>query len=99
MSKRRENWSEADKSVVNRISDGLISTVMSLRVLPQIRYVSESDVCGEVARRVAKKMEDELMKKPSDYPRDERAILIITERKEDVVTPLLTPWTYSAMLH
>ena len=44
-------------------------------------------------------MEDELMKKPSDYPKDERAILIITERKEDVVTPLLTPWTYEAMLH
>jgi hypothetical protein len=30
---------------------------------------------------------------------DQRAILIITERKEDVVTPLLTPWTYLAMLH
>ena len=25
--------------------------------------------------------------------------MIITERKEDVVTPLLTPWTYEAMLH
>lgn len=44
-------------------------------------------------------MEDELMKKPSDYPKDERAVLIITERKEDVVTPLLIPWTYEAMLH
>jgi vacuolar protein sorting-associated protein 45 len=26
-------------------------------------------------------------------------LLIITERKEDVVTPLMTPWTYEAMLH
>ncbi len=25
--------------------------------------------------------------------------MIITERKQDVVTPLLTPWTYEAMLH
>jgi vacuolar protein sorting-associated protein 45 len=48
---------------------------------------------------VSKKLEDELMKKPSGYPRDERAILVITERKEDVVTPLITPWTYEAMLH
>jgi hypothetical protein len=55
--------------------------VMSLRVLPQIRFLSESDSCAEIAKRVAKKMEDELMKKPSDYPRDERAILVITERK------------------
>lgn len=39
------------------------------------------------------------MQKQSDYPHDERAILIITERKEDPVTPLLTPWTYQAMIH
>ena len=44
-------------------------------------------------------MERELMEKQSDYKLDEKAILIITERKEDVVTPLLTPWTYEAMLH
>jgi len=40
-----------------------------------------------------------MMEKQSDYPHDERAILIITERKEDPITPLLTPWTYEAMLH
>ena len=40
--KRRQNWNEGDKSVVNRISDGLISVAMSLRVLPQVRYLSES---------------------------------------------------------
>lgn len=40
-----------------------------------------------------------MMEKQSDYPHDERAILIITERKQDPVTPLLTPWTYEAMLH
>lgn len=38
--KRKENWSEGDKSVVNRISEGLISTVMSLRVLPQIKFLN-----------------------------------------------------------
>jgi hypothetical protein len=53
--KRRENWNEGDKSVVNRISDGLISVAMSLRVLPQVRYLSESESCSEVARKISKK--------------------------------------------
>ena len=53
--KRRENWNESDKSVVNRISDGLISVAMSLRVLPQVRYLSESESCSEVARKISKK--------------------------------------------
>jgi hypothetical protein len=43
---------------------------MSLRVLPQIKYVSDSGACEEIARNVSKKMEDELLKKPSDYPKD-----------------------------
>ena len=92
-------WHETEKALIGRISEGLLSTVMSLRALPTVKYLNDSDACGEIARRVSKKLEEELMKKPSDYPRNERAILIITERKEDVVTPLLTPWTYEAMLH
>lgn len=56
--KRRENWNEGDKSVVNRISDGLISVAMSLRVLPQVRYLSESESCSEVARKISKKFEE-----------------------------------------
>lgn len=38
--KRKDNWNESDKSVVNRISEGLISAVMSLRVLPQIKFLN-----------------------------------------------------------
>lgn len=67
---------------------------MSLRVLPQVSYLNGSAACARMAQIVSDKYEKELMEKQSDYPHDERAILIITERKEDPVTPLLTPWTY-----
>lgn len=40
-----------------------------------------------------------MTEKRSDYRVDDRAIVIITERKEDIVTPLLVPWTYQAMIH
>lgn len=43
---------------------------MSLRVLPQVKFLDQSDICAEIARKVSKKIEDEQMKKPSDYPRD-----------------------------
>lgn len=76
--KKREFWKESEKGLVNRISEGLISVAMSLRTLPQIKYIADSDACAEIAKQVSLKLEDELMKKPSDYPKDERAILIIT---------------------
>ncbi len=72
---------------------------MSLRVIPQIKYVCESDACANIAELVTRKIQEQLMKKPSDYPKDQKVILVITERKEDVITPLMTPWTYEAMLH
>ena len=81
------------------MSEGLTSLVMSLRLMPQIRYLNGSSSCARVAERLARKMEVELAEKQSDYRLDERAIVLVTERKEDVVTPLLTPWTYQAMLH
>lgn len=80
--------------MATRISDGLISNLMSLRLMPQIRYLNGSHACRHIAMNVKGKMESELNEKPSDYLMDEKAILIITERKEDIVTPLLTPWTY-----
>ena len=54
---------------------------MSLRVLPQVSYLNGSGACARIAQIVSDKYEKELMEKQSDYPHDERAILIITERK------------------
>ena len=60
---------------------GLISLTMSLRVLPQVNYLSGSAACTKIAQIVSDKFEKEMMEKQSDYPFDERAYLIITERK------------------
>jgi vacuolar protein sorting-associated protein 45 len=35
----------------------------------------------------------------NDFDTNSRCVLLITERKEDPVTPLLNQWNYQAMLH
>lgn len=72
---------------------------MSLRLMPEIRYLNGSSSCSMMAGKIAQKMQGQLRDKQSDYLLDQRAILLLTERKQDIVTPLLTPWTYLAMLH
>jgi len=44
--KPRERWGEMEKSIVNRSADGLISAVMSLRLLPQVKYLTDSNACA-----------------------------------------------------
>ena len=92
-------WGEEEKAIVERMYQGVLSIVMSLRVIPVIRYLSGSDACTSIAEKLSHKLEIELNEKKSDYKINENAILLITERKEDVVTPLLIPWTYQAMIH
>jgi vacuolar protein sorting-associated protein 45 len=97
--KPKEQWLEPQNQLMDRMYQGLLSVIMSLRVIPQVRYLTNSDACFTLAHRLSRKLEIEATEKRSDYRIDDRAILIIMERKEDVVTPLLIPWTYQAMIH
>jgi vacuolar protein sorting-associated protein 45 len=79
--KPKEHWSETQTQILDRMYCGLLSVVMSLRVIPQVRYLTSSDACFSLAHRLAKKLDIEINEKRSDYRIDDRAILIITERK------------------
>ena len=56
LAKRQELWDEKDRLIINRMSEGLISLVMSLRLMPQIRYLNGSASCANVAEKLARKM-------------------------------------------
>lgn len=60
---------------------GILSVIMSLRVIPAIRYLGNSETCNALAQKLAHKLELEFAEKKSDYRIDEDAILIITERR------------------
>ena len=56
LSKNPDLWSESDLAVSNRISEGLISNLMSLRLMPQIRFLNGSHACRQIAMKVKSKM-------------------------------------------
>lgn len=39
------------------MSEGLISVLMSLRLMPTVRYLNGSAICASVANKVSKKLE------------------------------------------
>lgn len=73
-----EDWSSNDRKVLNRISDGLISLVMSLRLIPQIRFLNNSEACLKIAETLTSRMENEMNSKQSDFFMDQKAIVLIT---------------------
>jgi vacuolar protein sorting-associated protein 45 len=87
-----------DHVLFNRIGDGLTAALLALKRRPVIRYAASSDACKQLAREVSLRMTQE--NALFDWRRPDTApLLLILDRKEDPVSPLLTQWTLQAMVH
>ncbi|KAL8668451.1 MAG: hypothetical protein Q9168_006921 [Polycauliona sp. 1 TL-2023] len=95
-------WSNSpdawDPSALQRCTEGLIALLLSLRKKPLIRYEKNSLMAKKLATEVRYQMtqEDQLFDfRKTDTP----PILLLLDRRDDPITPLLTQWTYQAMVH
>ncbi|CAL0327450.1 unnamed protein product [Lupinus luteus] len=83
----------------DRVVDGLAALFLALKRRPVIRYQRTSDVAKRIAQEAAKLMyqqESGLF----DFRRTEVSpLLLVIDRRDDPVTPLLNQWTYQAMVH
>ena len=48
----------ADKMLLERIEDGLVSVLFSIRKYPMIRYLKESRACRDLAEGVSYRMSE-----------------------------------------
>lgn len=88
------NWNPA---ALQRSVQGIISLLLSLKKFPAIRYQANSNLCKDLATRV-----EEIILKESSlfaFAQNSQPLLLILDRREDPITPLLNQWTYQAMVH
>lgn len=81
-----------------RTTEGIVATLLALKKKPLIRYEKNSLLCKKLATetRYSMTQEEQLF----DFRRmDTPPILLLVDRRDDPVTPLLTQWTYQAMVH
>ncbi|OAA54432.1 Glucose-inhibited division protein A [Cordyceps fumosorosea ARSEF 2679] len=83
---------------LQRCADGLVAVMLSLKKKPLIRYARSSSVAKKLASEVRYLMTQE--EQLFDFRKvDTPPILLVLDRREDPVTPLLTQWTYQAMVN
>ncbi|KAL4738709.1 Sec1-like protein [Aspergillus similis] len=83
---------------LQRSTEGVIATLLSLKKSPLIRYEKNSLLAKKLATEVRYQLtqEEQLFNfRMTDTP----PILLILDRRDDPITPLLTQWTYQAMVH
>ena len=84
--------------IYDRNVSGILSLLLSQKRQPTtVRYQTTS----ELARRVATDVVSCIDKEDGlfDFRRKESTLLLILDRRDDPITPLLTQWTYQAMVH
>ncbi len=83
---------------LQRCTEGVIALLLSLKKKPLIRYEKNSLMAKKLATEIRYQMtqEEQLFEfRKSDTP----PILLLLDRRDDPITPLLTQWTYQAMVH
>ncbi|XP_044127809.1 vacuolar protein sorting-associated protein 45 [Bufo gargarizans] len=89
------NW---DPVQLSRATQGLTALLLSLKKCPMIRY----QLSSEMAKRLAEGVKQVITKEYElfDFRRTEvPPLLLILDRSDDAITPLLNQWTYQAMVH
>lgn len=83
---------------LSRSTEGLSALLLTLKKKPLIRYAKDSLLCKKLATELRYHMTQE--EQLFDFRRvDTPPILLLIDRREDPLTPLLTQWTYQAMVH
>lgn len=83
----------------DRVVDGIAAVFLALKRRPVIRYQRTSDIAKRIAQEAAKLMYEQ-ESGLFDFRRTEISpLLLVIDRRDDPVTPLLNQWTYQAMVH
>ena len=88
----------AQSTLRDRHVSGILSVLLSLKKRPsQVRHSSSSPSAGKIASEVCSAFsKDDIF----DFRRGQDGpLLLVLDRMDDPVTPLLTQWTYQAMVH
>ena len=80
-----------------RCCQGVAAAALALKKRPVIRYAGVSDMCKRLAESIGHMVAREAGL--FDFRDSASTLLLIVDRRQDPVTPLLNQWTYEAMTH
>ncbi|GJE88833.1 Sec1 family protein [Phanerochaete sordida] len=87
-----------DQKALDRSVQGLIAVLLSLKKKPVIRYEKSSPMAKKLGVEIQHRIQTESSLfdfRGTQVP----PLLLILDRRNDPVTPLLSQWTYQAMVH
>ena len=95
----RSRWDANQQTSFSRQVQGCMSALLSLKWKPIIRYQGSSELAQQFSRTLQQQIVTENKLFTFGSRSSNQPILLVLDRRDDPVTPLLTQWTYQAMVH
>merc|ERR1719498_330495 len=98
----QSRWTSYEENNFDRTVEGILAACLAMKMNPAIRYTSASELTRQVAYRLQSRITEEqsLFESIEREKKGEASpVLLILDRRNDPVTPLLNQWTYQAMIH
>lgn len=99
LSMNETQWPSHMPDVMMRAIQGFSSMLLSLRKSPCVRYCQNSKICWKLSSILNQTLDHQRNNFSLDFEAKNRSLVIVTERKEDPITPLIFGWTYLDMLN
>ena len=91
----QKSWTPDTQAMYNRTIDTILASLLALKKCPTtIRYQGSSELTKDIAHEISRRKKDSTL-----FHTQGEAVLLILDRRDDPVTPLLQQWTYQAMIH
>lgn len=95
----RNNNVNYENDKYDQIINGLFSICISNKAYPNIKIIKGSKDSLFISNKLQLKLLSEMDLINKNIGIEQNSTLIIYDRSEDPITPLLTQWTYQAMVH
>jgi hypothetical protein len=79
------------------IQKTIITMILQNQSIPEIRYSRDSSIAQEISKELTKQI-PQIYNSFQHFKKDD-SILIILDRMDDVITPLLSPWSYDGLIY
>jgi hypothetical protein len=99
LSRPRSAYSVHETAALQRSTQGLLAALLSLKMKPYVRYQASSEAAHTVARELTGSIAGERDLFTFNRGQQGSPLLLVLDRRDDPVTPLLSQWTYQAMVH
>lgn len=94
----KSEFKQSELNFIKTAENSLYSLFLAHKVIPNIRYSSRSLLARKISERLSSKLEKEYTASHATFDKFKSYDLIVLDRNDDPLTPLIFNWSYYSMV-